>query len=159
MIHQRPLTPAEHAALPAGLMARLPADIVLVADHHPLSRLSRLFRGYALIVVRHKRIFWPGLPDDLSRDPVGLSILAHELVHVWQYADGMNLFSYILRDVIGRLGRYAYQLVPGKAYTSYGYEQQAAMMEDWVRLSHHMPARYGRGSVKIDALVHLLPFV
>lgn len=155
----RALSPAERQALPPGLVAALPEDVVLMDRHHPLSHLSKLLRGYHLILVRGRRVFWPDLPPDLSRNPVHLAILAHELVHVWQYARGMTLLSYIARDVIGRLGRYDYRIVSGKAYTAYGYEQQAAMMEDWVRLTHGQFPRYTGGRVGKDALAEVLPFV
>ncbi len=157
---QRPLTASEIAALPPGLVAAVPVEHVrLIGRHHPLSRLSQTFRGYALIVVRGRRIFWPNLSDDLSREPGTLSVLAHELVHVWQYETGMTLFSYILRDVVARLGRYAYRLRPGKPYRAYGYEQQAAMMEDWVRLRHGLFAHYGRHGVDLRQLAAIVPFV
>ena len=155
----RALTAAERQALPPGLLAAVPDDVVLVNAHHPLSRLSKLVRGYAVILVRGRRVFWPDLPEDLSRHPVQLAVLAHELVHVWQYAHGMTLLSYIVRDVVMRLGRYDYRLVDGKPYTAYGYEQQAAMMEDWVRLTHGQLPRYSGGRAGKDALAHLLPFV
>lgn len=154
----RPLTPAERAALPPGLLAAVPEDVVLRAGHHPLSYLSRWLRGYAVILVRGNTIFWPNLVDDLSRSPVMLSILAHEMVHVWQYRNGMTLLRYIWRDVIGHHGHYAYDLIPGKPYRDYGYEQQAAMMEDWVRLHHNLPLRYGKDIAR-DDLTRLLPFV
>ena len=158
MIPQRPLSPSERAALPPGLLAEMPDDVVLVDAHHPLSRLSRALRGYAVILVRHRRIFWPHLPADISRHPVQLAVLAHELVHVWQYRTGMTLISYLWRDIIGRFGRYAYTIVPGKPYRQYGYEQQASMMEDWVRLKHGLTARHGKG-VTLESLSRLLPFV
>ena len=103
----RPLTAAERAALPPGLVAVMPEDVALRNQHHPFSHLSRWLRGYAVILVRGRTIFWPNLGDDLSRSPVMLSVLAHELVHVWQYGTGMTLLSYIWRDVIIRRGRYA----------------------------------------------------
>lgn len=157
---QRPLTAAEIAALPPGLIAAVPVEAVrLIGKHHPLSYLSRTFRGYALIVVRGRRIFWPNLGDDLSREVHSLSVLAHELVHVWQYETGMTLLSYIIRDVIARLGRYAYRLRPGKPYRAYGYEQQAAMMEDWVRLRHGLTPHYARDGADGARLTAIVPFV
>ncbi len=159
MIHQRALSPREIAALPKGLIDAVPDDVVLVDAHHPLSNLSRIVRGYAVILVRGKRIFWPGVPPDMSQDPCDLSVLAHELVHVWQYANGMTLFSYIVRDVILRLGRYAYRLKPGKAFSTYGYEQQAAMMEDWMRLHAGLAVRHGAGAVDMAALQAIVPFL
>ncbi len=157
--YQRALTGTERAALPPGLLAALPDGIVLIGAHHPLSRLSQRVRGYALILVRGKRIFWPNLTADLSIDIGNLSVLAHELVHVWQYRNGMTVWRYIWRDVIGHLGRYDYRLVPGRAYTAYGYEQQAAMMEDWIRLRHGLFARYARHGVTLADLAAVLPFV
>jgi hypothetical protein len=157
-VYKRLLTPAERAALPPGLLAEMPDDVTLKGQHHPLSYLSRWLRGYAVILVRGKTIFWPNLPRDMSRNPVLLSVLAHELVHVWQYRTGMTLLSYVLRDVIGHRGRYAYELTPNKPYRDYGFEQQAAMMEDWVRLRHGLPPRYGRNIALVD-LTGLLPFV
>ncbi len=160
MIHRRALTAAECAALPPGLVAAVPVnDIVLIDTHHPLSVLSQTLRGYALIVVRGRRIFWPGLAADMSGDVAKLSVLAHELVHVWQYETGMTLVTYVWRDVIGRLGRYAYRLRPGKAYIAYGYEQQAAMMEDWVRLRHGLFAHYSRQGIDMATLEAVVPFL
>lgn len=165
MIHRRSLTAAECRALPPGLLAAVPAEeIVLIAAHHPLSLLSQTLRGYALIVVRGRRIFWPGLVADMSADARRLSVLAHELVHVWQYETGMTLVKYVWRDVIGRLGRYSYRLRPGKAFTAYGYEQQAAMMEDWVRLRHGLFAHYARpdgagAGIDMAALEAVVPFL
>ncbi len=156
----RPLTPAEIAALPPRLVAAVDVGgVELVNAHHPLSRLSRAFRGYALIVVRGQRVFWPDLGGDMSGDRVRMSILGHELVHVWQYARGMNLLSYVWRDVILRLGRYDYRLVPGKAYVAYGYEQQAAMVEDWMRLEAGLAVRHGRGGIDKAALEAIVPFL
>jgi hypothetical protein len=165
MIHHRALTHAEIEALPPGLLAAVPSDeVVLIASHHPLSHLSQALRGYALIVVRGRRIFWPGLVADMSGDCAKLSVLAHELVHVWQYETGMTLVKYVWRDVIRRLGRYAYRLTPGKPFTAYGYEQQAAMMEDWMRLRHGLFAHYGRSnppgnSIDMAALEAVVPFL
>jgi hypothetical protein len=160
MIHRRALTAAEIRALPPGLVAVVPAgEVVLIATHHPLSLLSQSLRGYALIVVRGRRIFWPGLAADMSGDAGRLSVLAHELVHVWQYETGMTLLKYIWRDVIGHLGRYAYRLKPGKGFTAYGYEQQAAMMEDWVRLRYGLFAHYSRQGIDMATLEDIVPFL
>lgn len=157
---KRPLTASEIAALPVGLVAAVPvADVRLVDAHHPVSRLSQLFRGHAVIVVRGLHIFWPGLPADLSRDKVELAILAHELVHVWQYCGGMTLLHYLLRDIVCNLGRYNYELRPGKVFKSYAFEQQAAMMEDWMRLTNGRKIRFGQGPVDADALSAVVPFL
>ncbi len=156
----RPLTHSEIAGLPPGLVAAVDvAAVEMVAAHHPLSHLSKLFRGYHVILVRGRRVFWPGLPADLGGHALQMSVLGHELVHVWQYAHGMTLWRYILRDVFGQLGRYDYRPEPGKPYTAYGYEQQAAMLEDWMRLrSGHSP-RHGPPGIDTATLEAIVPFL
>jgi hypothetical protein len=49
----------------------------------------------------------------------------HEMTHVWQRQSGINL---ILRRP--PFARYRYDLVPGKAFTRYGLEQQACIVAD-----------------------------
>ena len=149
----RKLTAAEIAGLPPGLVAMVDiAGIELVRRHSWVSRLAMLIGRGAQIVVRGKRVFWPRLLADFSHDAVAMSLLAHELVHVWQYANGMTLWAYIRRE----RGVYRYRL-DGRAYTAYGYEQQAAMVEDWVRLRHGLAARWGTG-VDMAALEAIVPF-
>ncbi|ESQ80572.1 hypothetical protein [Asticcacaulis sp. YBE204] len=150
---RRPLSDREIRALPVRLTAALALDTVqLIAAHHPVSRLSQLIGRSALIVVRGRCIFWPNLPDDLSAQPETLALLAHELTHIWQYANGMTLWRYMWRE----RGRYRYRLVPGQGFTGYGYEQQAAMVEDWVRGLNGLKSRWGTATgAELQAL---LPF-
>ena len=59
--------------------------------------------------------------DDFSlADVVLRGLLVHELCHVWQSQRGIFL---PLRRL--PFARYAYTLVPGKSFVSYGIEQQA----------------------------------
>ncbi len=159
MTRFRRLTPAEIAGLPLGLAAEVDVDAIeLVGAPHPLSRLSKVLRGHALILVRGRRVFWPDLPEDMSGDREALTILGHELVHVWQYANGMTAARYVWRDVIGNFGGYAYRLKPDRRYEAYSYEQQAAMVEDWMRLDAGLGVRWGRAIDK-PALEALVPFL
>ncbi|MGZ3297567.1 MAG: hypothetical protein ACXU8O_01015 [Asticcacaulis sp.] len=159
MTDERPLTSAELAALPPGLVAAVPVgDIVLIGRPHLLSVLSQILRGYGLIVVRGRRIFWPRLTPDMSRDATQMAVLGHELVHVWQYDHGMTLRRYIWRDIVLRQGRYRYRLRPGKAFAAYGYEQQAAMLEDWMRMTAGLRPQWSAG-VDRAALSEIVPFL
>lgn len=54
------------------------------------------------------------------------SWLIHELTHVWQYQQGMNV---IRNAVFNR--RYQYILQQGKQFFEYGIEQQAQMVQDY----------------------------
>lgn len=151
---ERPLTLSERTALPAGLIAAVPVEAVrLIGRAHPLSWLSQALGCGPLIVVRGQHIFWPDLTADLSARPEVLALLAHELTHVWQYANGLTVWRYLWRE----RGRYRYRLIPGKAFTDYGYEQQAAMVEDWVRDRNGLPPRWGRAA-DVQSLPTCLPF-
>ena len=153
MTQMRALTPTEIKALPTGLLAAVPfEDVRLVDTHHWVSHLARLIGRGTQIVVRGGRIFWPHLPADISGNAVAMSLLAHELVHVWQYENGLTLWRYILRE----RGQYHYR-IDGRAYTDYGYEQQAAMMEDWMRLRAGLTPRYGE--VDSTTLKGIIPFL
>ena len=137
-----------------GLVAAVDIDHVELVPHHSwVSRLAMLVGRGPQIVVRGRCIFWPRLAADMSHDAVGMSLLAHELVHVWQYASGLTLLGYILRE----RGVYHYRL-EDRVFTAYGYEQQAAMVEDWVRMSYGLSARWGQG-VDMPALEAIVPFL
>ncbi len=81
----------------------------------------------------------------------GLGLQAHflhELTHVWQHQQGINL---ILRRP--PFARYRYTLAPGKPFTAYGLEQQACIVAD-----AHL-ARQGRPAPATPAAyAALLPF-
>jgi hypothetical protein len=71
--------------------------------------------------------------DDFSKAPVGIRAhFVHELTHVWQHQNGVNL---ILEKVLmffryGAFGGYQYKLVPGKPFENYNIEQQACIVAD-----------------------------
>lgn len=70
-------------------------------------------------------------PKDLADDFSRLSLqtqawLIHELVHVWQIQQGIQVVRHALFD-----RRYRYALEEGKAFFQYGLEQQAKMVEDY----------------------------
>lgn len=65
--------------------------------------------------------------DDFSSAPLWLrGLVVHELTHVWQHQQGINL---VLRR--GPWARYDYlPLKPGKPFEAYGLEQQAEIVRD-----------------------------
>ncbi len=68
---------------------------------------------------------------DYAAEPLGMQAhFIHEMVHVWQRQQGINL-------VLKRppLARYRYDLVPGKPFARYGLEQQACIVADAFLLS------------------------
>lgn len=118
--------------LPPPLAAGVDFSAVRILDraHNPYAALMRLS------VVRGSRIFWPGAPEE-ARSTAERAHLAHELVHVWQYQalkrSGIEL-------LLSRV--YRYRLDAARAFRDYGYEQQAAIVEDYVRLCDGAPCRW-----------------
>jgi len=62
--------------------------------------------------------------DDRSR-----ALFIHELAHVWQHQQGVNVKG---RGIVER--QYDYEITPGKPFDSYGLEQQADIIKDYFLL-------------------------
>lgn len=91
---------------------------------------------------------------DFSVEWRGMAWLIHELTHVWQHQSGQWV---IPRGLWER--RYRYGVIdPGRPLERWGIEQQAAIVEDWYRLTQgQMPWR-GSGSVAdYRAVIPFLP--
>lgn len=87
--------------------------------------------------------------DDFSAEPLhrqGLFI--HEMVHVWQAQTRGRFYLPLMRHPFCR---YRYRLEPGRAFESYGLEQQAEI----VRRAFLARQEEGR---RAEALERLLPF-
>ena len=74
------------------------------------------------------------------------SWLIHELTHVWQLQQGLNVVRGALID-----RRYDYVLIAGKSFFHYGIEQQARMVQDYF-------IRRQRGQ-ECQALAACIPFL
>ena len=65
--------------------------------------------------------------EDFTQDTIlKQSWFIHELVHVWQYQQGVKLIRTALFD-----RKYNYVLQQGKQFFQYGIEQQAQMVQDY----------------------------
>ena len=99
--------------------------------------------------------FHPDSPDwseDFARAPlVARAFLIHEMTHVWQHQQGVNL---ILRRL--PLARYRYlPLTPGKRFGDYGIEQQAEIVRHayMLREGGHVD-----GAPKLKDYLSMMPF-
>ena len=91
----------------------------------------------------------PRWSQDFAHAPLELQgLLIHELTHVWQTQTRGRFYLPLMRHPFCR---YAYDLVPGKAFDLYGLEQQAEIVRH---------AFLGRRGVRLFALPDsgLLPF-
>lgn len=85
--------------------------------------------------------------DDFSQENLWLRAwLVHELTHVWQIQQGINVFRKALFN-----RKYSYTLKDGKAFFEYGVEQQARMVEDYYK-----QREMGKDC---EALVACIPFL
>jgi hypothetical protein len=76
-------------------------------------------------------IVWPGrgLPADFARAPLRLqAIFVHELAHVWQAQNGVQLLLAKLKAGDGPAA-YAYELTAELDFVSLNIEQQATVVE------------------------------
>lgn len=121
---QRKLTAAERLLLPPSLAAAIDLDAVRIIArwHTPFAALLKV------TVVRGDRIFWKGAPEEAT-SIAERAHLAHELVHVWQYRALKRTGIELLAS-----RRYLYALDQRRPFHAYGYEQQASIVEDYVRL-------------------------
>ena len=67
-----------------------------------------------------------GWSDDFSKEPLPRQgFLIHEMTHVWQAQKGGRFYLPLMRHPFCR---YSYALKPGRAFESYGLEQQAEIV-------------------------------
>ena len=137
----RPLTGNERRLLPPPLAAGVDFSTVRILDraHNPYAALMRIS------VVRGARIFWPGAPQEATTLATRAH-LAHELVHVWQY---QALKRTGIELLLSRV--YRYRLDAARDFLSYGYEQQAAIVEDYVRLCAGGQCRWAEDAQSLAA--------
>ena len=130
MSASRNLTPGERALVPETFARELPLETVRIVPraHNPFARNKVLVRG--------RRLFWPGAPADVSREGAGFqTLLVHELAHVWQYETGRLTALRYLTDP--RNWRYGYRA--GDPFESMGIEAQADLVADWWRVRRGLP--------------------
>lgn len=64
------------------------------------------------------------------------SLLAHEVTHVWQYQNrrvtGYSLSKIAMEHIRYRENVYHYNIVRGKKFLEYRFEQQGQIIQDWV---------------------------
>ena len=140
-----------------------------MADQRPLTigeigAARRIFGtaiNYAIVVVhRGKYIFFqpddtamtpngqiyfptPVYKDDFSTNPRDASWIIHELTHVWQYHQGVNL---ILAAPFSRNYHYG-ALTSTTNFSALNIEQQAAVVADYYLRTQHYATINGSGAI------------
>lgn len=140
------MTESERSLLPRPLAAGVDLSAVRIIPraHNPYAALMRIS------VVRGAHIFWPGAPAE-ARTTAERAHLAHELVHVWQYQALKRTGIELLFSRV-----YRYRPDPERPFRAYGFEQQAAIVEDYVRLKAGAGARWAARSAPILAYERII---
>jgi hypothetical protein len=142
----RALTAGERAMLQPIFRDGVDYDAVRVV-HAPLP-----FQPANTYMTPRGHVFAPG---DLFRDdfssaklpPWERAVFVHELTHVWQFANGIDLVAAGLATFAKYGGRYEraypYRLEAGRDLADYGMEQQASIVEDYylITVAHEEPQR------------------
>jgi hypothetical protein len=80
---------------------------------------------------------------DFSTTPQAMSLMIHELAHVWQIQSGVWLKTTRLLEG----GVYDYgELSPDRKLQSYTVEQQASIIGDWYLTRHRLKTQHGKGA-------------
>lgn len=121
--HSRPLTKGEKA-----IVYSVFGD-ALQLDNIRLKTAWWVLKGYAVSPNGHVYFHPADFCEDFSQQSLGQRAwLVHELTHIWQIQQGVQVFW---RALLNR--RYGYQLQPNRLFASYGVEQQARMVEDYYK--------------------------
>jgi hypothetical protein len=132
----RGLTAGEQALARSVFAEAIPLETVrLLASPFDRAFVPGVIAGRGWIV-------WPGrdLPPDIARAPVSAqATLIHELVHVWQAGQGVNLLLAKLKAG-DSAASYAYPLDPACGWDHLNIEQQATAVEHRFRLSRGQKA-------------------
>jgi hypothetical protein len=85
--------------------------------------------------------------DDFSSHEYGRAVFVHEMTHVWQHANGMDLIGQGVVELTKYRGdyekAYPYELDPTRDLVDYGMEQQASIVEDYflITIANEEPRR------------------
>jgi len=141
----RELTPGERA-----LLAPLFRDAVDYGAIRIVRGRAFPLQGSHTLVTLRAAVYAPDpvyLDDYARAGAEGQAVLVHEVAHVWQHSNGIDVIAGAMRAFIatgGRYGRaYRYELRPGRDLLDYGIEQQASILEHYFLARGQAAARFG----------------
>lgn len=127
----RALTAGERALLQPIFRNAIDYDKVRVIDS------SFPFQPEGVYMTPRGNVYAPGrlYRDDFARSPWDRSVFVHEMGHVWQFGNGMDLIGQGIVEFTSTRGNYQdaypYTLDDKLDLTDYGMEQQASIIEDY----------------------------
>ena len=140
----RPLTDGEVALLRPIFRDGIDyANVRVIDNAFPLQQAN-------VYMTPRGHIYAPGAlyRKDFSKAGTGeRMVFVHEMTHVWQFANGMDLIAQGFVEFTRNQGAYEkaypYELATGRDLTEYGMEQQASIVEDYFAITseHETPRR------------------
>jgi hypothetical protein len=86
-----------------------------------------------------------------SVDEETRAIFIHEMTHVWQFYHDYHKIAQAVWQYVSNFGDYSksyiYDVSASKDFDDYNMEQQAAIVQDWWRLTHNLPTKYANPPV------------
>lgn len=140
----RSLTRGERALLEPLFHASLDYDKIQVIDGKFPFQPSNVY------MTPRGNIYAPGAlfeADFSTANPWRQAVFVHEITHVWQFENGMDLVAQGLSAFAKAGGAYEraypYTLADGRDLVDYGMEQQASIVEDYYLITrfHQAPQR------------------
>lgn len=136
--HSRPLTRGEKR------LAQSVFGQALAVEQIRVYAARWVIKHYAISPNGHIYFHPQDWRPDFSTASLGIQAwFIHELVHVWQFQQGLKV---VRKALFNR--RYRYQLIAHRDFLSYGLEQQAQMVQDYF-LNREQGKDY----------IHFLPFL
>ncbi|MBX3159493.1 MAG: hypothetical protein KF773_26215 [Deltaproteobacteria bacterium] len=127
----RALTAGERALLQPIFRNAIDYDKVRVIDN------SFPFQPEGVYMTPRGNVYAPGslYREDFAHSPDDRSVFVHEMGHVWQFGNGMDLIGQGIVEFTSTRGNYQdaypYTLDDKLDLTDYGMEQQASIIEDY----------------------------
>lgn len=142
-VPNRPLTDGEIALLQPLFRDGIDYERVRVIDN------SFPLQPENVYMTPRGHIYAPGTlfrPDFATASPSLRAVFVHEMTHVWQFTNGMDLVGQGAATMIKYRGNYEraypYELTANRDLVEYGMEQQASIIEDYFDITaQHGSAR------------------
>jgi hypothetical protein len=149
-VPERNLTPGERSLLRQIFEITIPLDtMVLSVNDHDIGGKDNSITPRGVPWLSSDIWCADFSAETVSNDDRGTFI--HECVHVWQYYHGITKLSAICLFA-RHLGHYElaypYDLADSDDFTDFNIEQQASIIEDWLRITKGLRPLNNTGAIK-----------
>jgi predicted P-loop ATPase/GTPase len=129
---KRKLTPDEIHILKSIYFDEVEYDNIIITDQH---FFSYMLKKYSAVVFDNTIVFSKKkYKNDFSKSIVDITLLIHEVCHVWQFQNlNYRWYKAAYEHIMFIESPYQYKISDKKKLTDYKYEQQGEIMADFFR--------------------------